>query len=255
MNNTFPRISVITPSLNSSKYLEEAIQSVLVQKYPNFEHIIVDGGSTDRTLEILRKYPHLSWISEPDKGQADAMNKGFKISTGEVIVYLNADDYFEPGAFFSVIPFFEKGAKFVVGKIGVLKIDGRNFINDGKVTFNEMLRWWEDDAFCYNPLGYFYSREVQEQIGFNINNHLSMDLEFLIDASMKFKLTKINKLLGYYRCFPGTKTQERSDILSQLNDMIFLDNYLKHCSKEYVEKYMAEKQKYTAQRMAEQRRK
>jgi len=254
MNITFPRISVITPSLNSSKYLEQAIQSVLAQNYPNFEHIVVDGRSTDGTLNILRKYPHLKYVSEPDKGQADAMNKGFGMSTGTVIVYLNADDFFAPGAFFCVIPYFEKGAKFVVGRIGVLHTDERNYINDGKATFEEMLRWWEMNAFCYNPVGYFYSREVQEQIGFNTENHFTMDLEFLLNASLKFRMTKINSILGYYRCFPGTKTYGRSDIYTQLNDLRFLDTYLKYCSKEYTEKYMADKQKYVAQMISEQAR-
>ena len=255
MNTKLPRISVITPSLNSSNYLEQAIQSVLAQKYPDFEHIIVDGGSIDRTLEILHKYPHLTWISEPDKGQSDAMNKGFGISTGEVIVYLNADDFFQPGAFFCVTPYFVKGAKFVVGNIVVLKVDGNNFINEGKVTFEEMLKWWEMNAFCYNPLGYFYSREVQERIGFNIGNHFTMDLEFLLDVSLKYKLTKINKILGYYRCFPKTKTYERSGIHTQLNDLKYLDTYLKYCSDEYVAEYMKEKQKYASQMRTEQVRK
>ena len=115
------KISVITPSFNSGEYLEDAIQSVLIQQYPSFEHIVVDGGSTDGTMDILRKYNHITWISEPDKGQSDAMNKGFKMSTGDIIVYLNADDYFLPGAFNRVIPYFDAGAEFVVGNIRVDK--------------------------------------------------------------------------------------------------------------------------------------
>lgn len=255
MRNAIPKVSVITPSLNSSQYLEQAIQSVLAQKYPNFEHIVVDSGSADRTLDILRKYPHLTWISEPDKGQSDAMNKGFGISTGEVIVYLNADDYFDPGAFSNVIPYFQNGAKFVVGRIGVVKTDGASFVNDGRVTFEGMLRWWEMNAFCYNPVGYFYARGVQEQIGFNLGNHFTMDLKFLIAASLQYEFTKINAMLGYYRCFPGTKTHDRSDIYTQLNDLKFVDQYLKYCSAEYVEDYLAEKQKYVAQMMSAQAQK
>ena len=111
MENFPYKISVITPCFNASKYLKEAIISVLRQDYPNFEHIIVDGKSTDGTLEIIKNYNHIIWISEPDDGQSDAMNKGFHMSSGEVIVYLNADDYFLPGAFKKVIPYFEKGAK------------------------------------------------------------------------------------------------------------------------------------------------
>ena len=87
MSTTNLKISVITPSLNSGAYIEEAIQSVLAQQYPNFEHIIVDGGSADETLEILRRYQHLKWISEPDRGQSHAMNKGFRMSSGDIIGY------------------------------------------------------------------------------------------------------------------------------------------------------------------------
>ena len=94
------KFSIITPSFNSGDTLERAIQSVLAQDYKNFEHIIVDGCSTDGALEILEKYPHLRWISEFDKGQVDAMNKGFAMAEGEIIGYLNADDYYLEGSFF-----------------------------------------------------------------------------------------------------------------------------------------------------------
>ena len=94
-----PRISIVTPSFNSGKYIEDAILSVLGQKYENFEHIIVDGGSKDGTVEILKKYPHLRWVSEPDKGQSDALNKGFRMATGEIVGWLNADEFYLPKAF------------------------------------------------------------------------------------------------------------------------------------------------------------
>jgi glycosyltransferase involved in cell wall biosynthesis len=89
-----PLISVITPVLDGERFIEDAIRSVLRQEYKRFEHVVVDGGSTDGTVEILKRYPHLRWVSEPDRGQSDAMNKGFDLSSGEVVVYLNADDYF-----------------------------------------------------------------------------------------------------------------------------------------------------------------
>ena len=98
MKNRLNKISVITPVLNGAKYIEQAIQSVLKQNYIDFEHIIIDGGSTDGTIDILSKYPHLVWYSEIDSGQPQAMNKGFSIAKGEIIVYLNCDDYFESNA-------------------------------------------------------------------------------------------------------------------------------------------------------------
>ena len=86
---------MLTVSFNSGPFLEKAIQSVIQQDYQNIEHIIVDGGSTDTTIKILKKYSNLTWISEKDSGQCDAMNKAFSLSSGEIVVYLNADDYFE----------------------------------------------------------------------------------------------------------------------------------------------------------------
>lgn len=238
---TFPKISIITPSLNSSRYLEDAIRSVLLQNYTDFEHIVVDGGSQDSTLAILRKYPHLVWISEPDKGQSDAMNKGFAMSSGRIIVYLNADDVFEPDAFRAVLPCFEQGEKFVVGIVRVLMANGQYYLNAGKATFEEMLKWWESDAFCYNSLGYFYRRDVQEQIGFNVDNHQTMDVEFLLNVSRKFRLTRINRILGTFRYFPDTKTFRRRDIVCQVRDLAYLDDYLQFCSEGYAERYLTEK--------------
>lgn len=96
-----PKISIITPSFNQSDFIEETILSVLNQNYANFEHIVIDGGSTDGTINILKKYPHLIWISEKDEGQADALNKGLAMASGEIIGWLNSDDYY-------LVPIFEK---------------------------------------------------------------------------------------------------------------------------------------------------
>lgn len=96
----YPKISIVTPSFNQGRYIEQTIQSVLSQNYPNLEYIIIDGGSTDDTIDIIKKYEsYISyWISEPDKGQADAINKGFSKCTGEIFNWINSDDYYEPNA-------------------------------------------------------------------------------------------------------------------------------------------------------------
>ncbi len=96
INNS--KISIITPSFNQGQFIDETIQSVLSQNYESFEHIIIDGGSTDKTIEILKKYPHLIWVSEPDQGQSDALNKGFKMAKSEWVLWLNADDVLLPNA-------------------------------------------------------------------------------------------------------------------------------------------------------------
>ncbi len=98
-DHVYPKISIITPSYNQGEFIEQTIRSVLLQNYPNLEYIILDGGSTDQTIEILKKYtPWISWISEKDEGQADAINKGLLKCTGQVFNWINSDDWYEPGA-------------------------------------------------------------------------------------------------------------------------------------------------------------
>ncbi|MEM7219611.1 MAG: glycosyltransferase family 2 protein [Pseudomonadota bacterium] len=199
------KISVVTPCLNASDHIEVAIRSVMGQSYPYYEHVVVDGGSNDGTVGILERYPHLIWVSEPDSGQSNAMNKGFDMTTGDIVVYLNADDYFLPDAFATVIPHFEHGARFVVGDV-LVKMDGGYFLNSPRTEFREMVRHWEPNAFPNNPVGYFYTRDIQQSLPFNEDNHLMMDVEFLLDASLQTPFTKINEVLGVYRAFGDTKT-------------------------------------------------
>ena len=201
------KISVITPSYNSGDQIERAIKSVMAQTYVNWEHLVVDGGSTDGTVAILKRYPHLLWSSEPDNGQADAMNKGFLKSTGDIIVYLNADDYFFENAFEITTQAFKKGAQFVVGNV-LIKSERLNaeFLNTPRITLEGMLRHWEPNAFCHNPVGYFYRREIQTICPFNADNYSTMDLEFLLDAAARYEFVKVDHTLGCFMDSLGTKT-------------------------------------------------
>jgi glycosyltransferase involved in cell wall biosynthesis len=116
----YPRISIVTPNYNYGRFIEETIRSVLLQGYPNLEYIIIDGGSTDDSVEIIKKYePWLAyWVSESDRGQASAINKGFNLVSGEVMGWLNSDDQFQTSAFYAIAQFFyENPTKdFVVGQ-------------------------------------------------------------------------------------------------------------------------------------------
>ncbi len=240
----YPKISVITPSYNSEKYIECAIKSVLLQNYPNFEHIIVDGNSSDGTVEILKNYPHLKWLSEVDQGQSDAMNKGFKLSSGEIIVYLNADDYFEQGAFDAILPYFLEGADFVMGKVKVLRVNGSSWINDPKADFREMLKWWQKDAFCFNPAGYFYRREAQEAVGgFDIKNNSTMDLDFLLNCARRYEFVKIDRVLGTFRLIEGTKTFNCDIEELYLKKIAICDKYSVHLPETDYSCYTKEKAK------------
>lgn len=110
MSEALPLVSIITPSFNQARFLETTIQSVLGQDYPRFEYIIVDGGSTDGSLEIIKKYSDrlAAWISEPDRGQTDAINKGFKVAKGEILAWLNSDDTYNPGAISSAVDYLNR---------------------------------------------------------------------------------------------------------------------------------------------------
>lgn len=201
------KISVLTPSLNSGKYLDRAIKSVLAQNYTNFEHIVMDGGSTDDTLSVLKQYDHIIWVSEPDKGQSDAMNKAFKASTGDIIVYLNADDEFAPEAFDAIINKFNNSPKadMVVGnllcsnaKFDVVKVPSVNYL--------DLIIYWRDQH-PYNPVSYFYKRAVQTRTGdFPVDNHCAIDIWFLLKAYQKFNIVKLKMVLGTFHIDGNNKT-------------------------------------------------
>ena len=171
------------------------------------------------------------------------MNKGFLRASGDIIVYLNADDYFLPGAFSSVVGAFEKGAVFVVGNV-LIKSErtGTERLNRPRVTLEGMLRHWEQDSFCHNPCGYFYRREVQVNCPYNTDNEYTMDLEFLLAAAARYKFTKIEAILGCYMDDLNAKTH-----LSQIDSgywqpstFSYLDKYIEALPKKERDKFRAD---------------
>jgi len=205
------KISVLTPSFNSGMYIENAILSVVNQKYKNFEHIIVDNRSTDNTLEIVKKYPHLKWISEKDKGQSDAMNKAFDLSTGEIIVYLNADDYFADQVFETIADEFDNHNKIdiIVGNGIEIHANGRMETWYSEIDYSKILQFYKFQS-PLNPVSYFYKRNVQNKIKFNVHNHFNMDYEFLLRAYQLFRIKKIEKNLGFFLQHANNKSSKNN---------------------------------------------
>jgi glycosyltransferase involved in cell wall biosynthesis len=161
-----PRISVITPSFNSAQTIRETIESVVNQNYSPLEHLVIDGGSTDGTQDILRLYPHLSWVSEKDEGHYHAMNKGIQRCQGEVVAILNADDCYNPGALLKIGQAFQAHADWDGLFTDITFIDGRSeeiFSRKEAVFDYDVLRF---GSVCYviHPT-LFLRKEVYDQLG------------------------------------------------------------------------------------------
>lgn len=211
--NSDLKISVITPSFNQDKFIERTIQSVLNQKYPYLEYIIIDGGSTDNTLAILKKYQaFLDWISEPDKGQVDAINKGFKKTTGDIVCWLNADDEFLPNALQTVAVYFSQHpeARLLYGDAEAIDDAGRSYGLRGNVkttTFEELVTLGD---FIVQPAA-FWRSELITEVGFlDESLNYCLDYEYWLRVSQKFPLHYLPVPLARERFHPQAKTTQAS---------------------------------------------
>lgn len=213
----WPRISIVTPSFNQGQFIEETIRSVLLQGYPNLEYIIMDGGSTDGTVEIIRKYePWLAyWVSEPDRGQSHAINKGMAMSTGEVCGWLCSDDLLLPGALVEVGQSFAEHADWawLAGAGDLLYADGVIVNQSSGIDDNlSLLQYWEFGSpghYVCQPSS-FWRRALWDKVGgLNEQNHLAMDIELWLAFEEFALLHGIPSTLSVSRMHPGSKTDSR----------------------------------------------
>lgn len=182
-----PRISVVTPSYNQADYLEATIRSVLDQDYPNLEYIVVDGGSDDGSIDIIKKYAHKLawWVSEPDQGQSHAINKGFERANGQILAYLNSDDLYLPGTLMAVANAVatDPKADLFYGTCRVIDETGQTTgTHTGNISeYSEILdlwrTWWGKRQFVQPEV--FWTRRVMQQVGeFREDLNYVMDYEF-----------------------------------------------------------------------------
>jgi glycosyltransferase involved in cell wall biosynthesis len=204
----WPRVSIVTPSHNQDQFIEETIRSVLLQGYPDLEYLVVDGGSSDGSVNIIRKYePWLAhWVSEPDRGQANAINKGFRACSGQIMNWLNSDDCFTQGAVQHIVAYLEanSAAKVVCGFRRIIRENGRYHGNGVHLR---------PDRFSLSRRCYiaqettFWRRSVWETVGeLDETYQYALDYDFwqrMLAAQYQFHL--LPRFIGLFRKHPESK--------------------------------------------------
>ncbi|HVN17002.1 MAG TPA: glycosyltransferase family 2 protein [Anaerolineales bacterium] len=205
-------VSIITPSFNQASFLEQTIRSVLEQDYPSIEYIVVDGGSTDGSVEIIKKYAsHLAfWVSEKDAGQADAINKGMKRAKGDIVAWLNSDDYYLPRAISSAVHAFEENPIAVMVYGDMLAVD-----EHGK-TLN-LMKYQQltlDDLLCFQIIGQpavFMRRSAFEQSGgLDLTFHFMLDHHLWIRLSQRGQLVHVSQVWSTARYHAAAKNRAQA---------------------------------------------
>jgi len=205
-----PKVSIVTPSFNQGRFLEQTIRSVLDQGYPNLEYIIIDGGSNDESVEIIRKYEDrlAYWVSEPDRGQADALNKGFARATGDILAWINSDDFYYPGAIAAAVAAFESNP-------GLGLVYGRG--NRVDETANTICEFADTRAFDLEALVHgvdyilqpstFMRRQALHEAGpLDRDMHYAFDWDLWIRLGKRFPAAMLDSLLAASREYATTKT-------------------------------------------------
>jgi len=204
------RISILTPSYNQVEYIEQNIRSVIRQDYPNSEHIVIDGGSTDGTLAILKKYPHLRWISERDRGQADALNKGLAMATGEIVGWINSDDYYADNIFHDVArEFASADVHWVVGNITILLEEtGEKLAQRSPApTYENLIK---NPGIVRQQATFFCKNTVEDVGGWNPDLYMVMDYDLWLRLAKKLPPKMVDTNWAYYRIHRDQKTSRRN---------------------------------------------
>jgi glycosyltransferase involved in cell wall biosynthesis len=208
-----PRITIVTPSFNQGRFLEQTIRSVLDQGYPNLEYMVMDGGSADQSVEVIKKYADrlAYWVSEKDKGQSHAINKGFARATGDIFAYINSDDFLYPESLQRVADAWNQGAKWVVGWVQTLEADGGEWPQLPDPT------GLPSDWFVCNPIpqqASFWAGEFWKTLGnFREEFRYCFDYDYWLRIRFKAGVSPliVHRCLGSYRLHQNSKTVSEWD--------------------------------------------
>ncbi|HEY9770414.1 MAG TPA: glycosyltransferase family 2 protein [Coleofasciculaceae cyanobacterium] len=225
----WPLISIITPSYNQSRFLEKTIRSVLLQSYPNLEYIVIDGGSSDRSVDIIKKYEsYLTyWVSEKDKGQAHAINKGFDRATGKIFAWLNSDDIYLPEALSLVAERFNQEDNHTGALVGIgHKVDETGKIvytppRGPELNFQSFLNWHKSH---FMQPSCFFTREAWELCGLlDESLNYCMDVDLWLKISQKFFFKKLDTVLSHATVHQEAKTTAQKEQTIVENALLIMD--------------------------------
>ena len=226
--NSFPKISIVTPSYNQGQYIEQTILSVINQNYPNIEYIIIDGGSTDNTVEIIKKYEDkiTYWVSEKDKGQSDALNKGLAKCTGDIFNWINSDDYFEQGTFAKLANYFKtsNNVDMVCGYCNYFES------NIATITFKHRLQLFENvektliEQKINQPATFYKLSVINSLGGINTDLHYGMDLDLWFRYLLQFgqeNIMLVDDLFAHFRLHDESKTVQLQERFRKEENLIW----------------------------------
>jgi len=223
---TYPKITIVTPSYNQAEFIEETILSVISQNYPNLEYIIIDGASTDGSVDIIKKYEkHLSyWISEPDSGHADALNKGFARSTGEIMAWINSDDKYFPWTFNTIAEVYSQNPDILWTTGLHANFDRKGVLMAG--TSNVRAVYKNVYSYLFKEMhiqqeSVFWRRNLWEKSGGYIDEkvHLMVDTELWCRFFLGAELWHIDQVIGGYRTYGLNRSHTEQHLLHVKQDI------------------------------------
>jgi len=204
----WPCVSIVTPSFNQGQYIEETIRSVLLQGYPNIEYIVIDGGSTDNTVDVIKKYERFLsyWVSEPDRGQSHAINNGWKRARGEIFAWLNSDDLYLPGAIAKAVSYLAENRQ-----VGLVYGEGYHIAEDGRIierypTESCDSKRLGDTCYICQPTTFIRRTVVEDTGSLNESLRFCLDYDFWIRISQRHKIGYLPEYLAKSRLHEQCKT-------------------------------------------------
>jgi glycosyltransferase involved in cell wall biosynthesis len=219
----YPEISVITPSFNQGVFLERTIKSVLDQNYPNLQYLIIDGGSTDDSVSIIKKYESnlFHWVSEPDRGQADAINKGLMRATGEWVAWQNSDDIYYPGVFHQLAKTAELHPEvdLIIGNLLLIDAKGHPLrdLHYVRPTYNSLVA----EGMVLANQSAFWRRSLHDRIGYlDEGKNYSLDYEWFLRLTKVCKARHVNRIWGGFRIHEMSKTNNPQRRFAEENHLI-----------------------------------